>query len=267
VWSRGAVIALPALSALSSSPTTTTAPTAATMSAPEPSPAFTIDFQPPGFYPPTPATEDLPASPSFADRTPQPQDQDALLARAALEPVTTLPSTLDTVEHAIAGAAAGLLAKVGELAGVPAPEVDGLDDLTRNLEPHHDDNPATTGSPASAKTLTLAGSDDAAPVDETHRPEFGLDAVRKEQDDLAASPAQQLVAQGQDDDADDSHTGAKLAAGGAGALGGAALLAGAAGAKNEDNEVREPAIEDDAAEREGLVEVRPVLSLHRAVQR
>ncbi|GAA5840912.1 hypothetical protein JCM9279_001259 [Rhodotorula babjevae] len=224
------------------------------MSAPEPSPAFTIDYQPPGFYPPTPATED--PSP-FADRSPAAddnQDQDALLARAALEPVTTLPSTLDTVEHAIAGAAAGLLAKVGELAGVPAPEVDGLDDLTRNLEPHHDDTAtATTGSPSSAETLTLAGADDAsAPVDETHRPEFGLDAVRKEQDDLAVSPAQQLVAQAQDDD--DSHTAAKLAAGGAGALGGAALLAGAAGAKNEDNEVREPGIEDDAAERKGLVE-------------
>ncbi|KPV76218.1 uncharacterized protein RHOBADRAFT_52256 [Rhodotorula graminis WP1] len=222
------------------------------MSAPEPSPAFTIDYQPPGFYPPTPASEDLPTSPSFADPNDS-QDQDALLARAALEPVTTLPSTLDTVEHAIAGAASGLLAKVGELAGVPAPEVDGLDDLTRNLEPHHDDDTAATGSPASAKTLTLAG-DDSAPVDETHRPEFGLDAVRKEQDDLAASPAQQLVADAQDDDADGKHTGAKLAAGGAGALGGAALLAGAAGAKNEGNEVREPTVEDDAAERNGLVE-------------
>lgn len=193
----------------------------------------------------------------------QAQDQDALLARAALEPVTSLPSTLDKAEAAIAGAAAGLAAKVGQLAGVPAPAVGGIDDLTRNLEPssgdtlHHDNKGTDGDSPASAKTLTLQDAPTTAAADETHRPEFGLDAVRKEQDDLAASPAQRLVAEGTDNDDDNrANDGAKLAAG-AGAVGGAALLAGAAGAKINDNEVREPTLADDSADRKGLVEVRP----------
>ena len=161
------------------------------------------------------------------------------------------------------GAAAGLAAKVGQLAGVPAPAVGGIDDLTRNLEPssgdtlHHDNKGTDGDSPASAKTLTLQDAPTTAAADETHRPEFGLDAVRKEQDDLAASPAQRLVAEGTDNDDDNrANDGAKLAAG-AGAVGGAALLAGAAGAKINDNEVREPTLADDSADRKGLVEVRP----------
>ncbi|GAA6057536.1 hypothetical protein JCM3770_000573 [Rhodotorula araucariae] len=62
------------------------------------------------------------------------------------------------------------------------------------------------------------------------------DAIAKTQADLAASPAQRLV---RDND---------------GAAVGSALLAGAAGAKIAENEVREPAADDNELERKGLVE-------------
>ncbi|BGP46888.1 hypothetical protein JCM10450v2_002739 [Rhodotorula kratochvilovae] len=190
------------------------------MSAPEPSPAPTLDPHFPGYWPTTPADELPPTSSSLG-------------AQEALEPIAgPRESAFERAEHALLDVAHGIVAKVGELAGM-APQVDGIDDLTRNLQPSTHTDEASTAAPTGDHTA----------VDETHRPEFGTPAVEKEQADLAASPAQRLLG-------GDGDNSAKI---GAGAVAGA-LLAGAAGAKIEENEVREPGVEDNELERKGLVE-------------
>lgn len=203
------------------------------MAAPEPSPAPTLDDSFPGFYPPTPG----PDPPHAASNPFPPADAQADPA-AALDPLTQPHDRIEGAGRALLGAAAGFVvggpvgaAIGGGLAGLSVVEGEGI---AKRF--------------AGDRAPTPTTEEDAGVSEADTRPEFGSDAVEKEQDALASSPAQKLVG---GDDAE----GAKIT--GAGALGGA-LLAGAAGAKVEENEVRSPGTEDDEAERTGAVEVGSV---------
>ncbi|BGP06864.1 hypothetical protein JCM10049v2_002692 [Rhodotorula toruloides] len=204
------------------------------MAAPEPSPAPTLDDSFPGFYPPTPAPGQHASSQSY------PTDSPATDPATALDPLTQPHDRIEGAGRALLGVAAGFVvggpvgaAIGGGLAGLSVVEGEGIAKRFGDR--------ATTPTPPSTQNTT---GTKASQADEMNRPEFGDEAVEKEQAALASSPAQKLVG---GDDAE----GTKIT--GAGALGGA-LLAGAAGAKIEENEVRAPGTEDDEAERKGAVE-------------
>ncbi|GEM06664.1 hypothetical protein Rt10032_c02g0681 [Rhodotorula toruloides] len=193
------------------------------MAAPEPSPAPTLDDSFPGFYPPTPAPATSDADPS-----------------TALDPLTQPHDRIEGAARALLGAAAGFVvggpvgaAIGGGLAGLSVVEGEGI-------AKRFGDRAATPTPPSTQNREEKKGDR----VDETHRPEFGDEAVEREQAALASSPAQKLVG-------GDEEEGAKIS--GTEALGGA-LLAGAAGAKVEENEVRAPGTTEDEAERKGAVE-------------
>ncbi|GAA5904475.1 hypothetical protein JCM6882_008918 [Rhodosporidiobolus microsporus] len=202
--------------------------------APEPSPAPTLASDFPGFFPKTPAADDQdPSSSSYLD---------------ALKPTEHSQETLQNAGKALLGAAAGFVVG-GPIGAAVGGGLVGLSQVEREGLMKRSNTPTPTNSrPGTAKAAAAAKEGGEGAVDEAHRPEFGQQAIAKENHALADSPAQKLVSPSDDE-------GAHVT--GAGALGGA-LLAGAAGAKVEENEVRSPTTGDDELERTGGVEAKNV---------
>ncbi|GAA5852577.1 hypothetical protein JCM8547_002550 [Rhodosporidiobolus lusitaniae] len=196
------------------------------MQPPEPSPAPTLDHNFPGFYRSTTASTFAPSDESHDDY------DDTTQPYSALEQAEeVLENTAKALYGTAASVAGGLLGSLG---------------LSQSRSSQGDDGTATPKA-AGSRPSTAKKEDK---VDETHRPEFGDDAVENEKAALAASPAQALIS-------DDREEGSKLT--GEGALG-SALLAGAAGAKVVENEVRSPTTEADDKERMGGIEEPAVAS-------
>ncbi|GAA5969922.1 hypothetical protein JCM11641_008086 [Rhodosporidiobolus odoratus] len=199
---------------------------------PQPSPAPTIGSEFPGLFPRTPdlsTTSSTQTQPQFPTSARDSADEQAQINRQ---------EQYQSAGKALLGAAAGFLvggplgaALGGGLVGLSQVESDAIHRRNAN----GDQSTSTTSKPSNVGQSQR--------VDETHRPEFGNDAVDKSNAAFAQSPAQQLVG------------GDKEGAGitGAGALGGA-LLAGASGAKVGENEVQSPWTADDIKDRQGLVE-------------
>ncbi|GAA5835802.1 hypothetical protein JCM11251_007430 [Rhodosporidiobolus azoricus] len=201
------------------------------MQPPEPSPAPTLDSHFPGFYRSDTRSTVATLDSSYA----QPHSSDDTVT---IDDHTHSQSTLEQAEEVLADTGKALYGAAATVAG----GLLGSLGLAASSSTQEEDGAATPKATASS----LLPTEDE--VDETHRSEFGEQAIEKENHALEESPAQKLISS-------DQEEGAHLT--GAGALGGA-LLAGAAGAKVEENEVRSPTSEDNELERKGGVEANNV---------